>query len=234
MVRNHLVLLPGLDGTGQLFASFLAALPDSLDATTVAYPANEFLPYAELLPLVRSAVPHREPFVLLAESFSSPIAVEYAASNPRNLTGLIIVAGFVRKPAGSWSLLARMVARPWFFGLRIPRWVLEHALMGKSAPEALVQEFQQVLKAVSPGVLSGRARAALNCDVTRQLARVNVPLMYVQAAHDRLLSESCVEDFKHIRPDTSIALADGPHLLSQREPQKVADIVAAFVGQLGS
>jgi hypothetical protein len=37
---KHLVLLPGLDGTGELFADFTSALPESWVATTVAYPSR--------------------------------------------------------------------------------------------------------------------------------------------------------------------------------------------------
>ena len=234
LVTKRLVLLPGLDGTGQLFASFLAALPNTFAGTTVAYPTNEFLSYADLLPFVRLAVPEDEPFVLLAESFSAPIAVEYAASNPRNLAGLVIVAGFVHQPIGGWSLAAKVIANAWFFKLGVPRWVLEQVLIGRDAPAALVEKFHQALWSVSPAVLSGRVHEAVNCDVRLQLARIRTPLKYVQAAHDHLLSNSCVTEIKRIRPDISLALVDGPHLLLQREPQNVADVVSAFVRELGS
>ena len=229
----HLVLLPGLDGTGQLFARFLYALPDTLGVTVVTYPANESLSYGDLLPLVRLAVPKDEPFVLLAESFSTPIAIEYASSKPPNLAAVVIVAGFVHAPIGRWSLAAKAIANPWFFRLRAPRWVLEQALIGKDAPPALVHKVRQVLQFVSPAVLSYRVQEALNCDVTHQLARVDVPLMYVRATHDRLLSESCFAEIKLIRPDISLASVDGPHLLLQREPRNSADVVSRFLRELG-
>jgi pimeloyl-ACP methyl ester carboxylesterase len=233
-VTNHLVLLPGLDGTGQLFANFVAALPDTFIATTVTYPADKFLSYTDLLPFVRSVVPTGERFIILAESFSSPIAIEYAASNPQNLAALVIVAGFVRKPVGRWSPVAKALTNPWIFKPQMPRWLLEFALVGSDAPAALVQEFRRVVQLIDPAVLSGRAREALDCDMTLQLAQINVPLMYVQADHDRLLSESCVAGFKRIRPAISLAFVDRPHLVLQREPQQVADVVSKFTGDLKS
>lgn len=233
IVIKRLVMLPGLDGTGQLFKSFLTALPNTFGGTTVAYPADKFLSYGDLLPYVHSAVPKDEPFVVLAESFSTPIAVEYAASNPRNLAALIMVAGFVHRPIGGWSLAAKVVANPWFFRLRAPRWVLEQTLVGRDAPDELVQQFRQALRSISPAVLNSRVHEALNCDMTGQLARIKVPMMYVQATHDRLLSESCLAEIKRIRPDISLALVDGPHLLMQRESQNVADVVSTFVRKLG-
>lgn len=69
LAPKHLVLLPGLDGTGELFVDFVAALPESWTATTVTYPTDRFLRYADLRPFVGSAVPQLERFVVVAESF---------------------------------------------------------------------------------------------------------------------------------------------------------------------
>jgi hypothetical protein len=54
----QLLLLPGMDGTSQLFEPLIAALPPTLRAVTVSYPANEALGYEELLALIEAAVPH--------------------------------------------------------------------------------------------------------------------------------------------------------------------------------
>ena len=43
-----LVLLPGLDGTGGLFADFVAALPADITTTVIAYPNSLLLDYAAL------------------------------------------------------------------------------------------------------------------------------------------------------------------------------------------
>ena len=56
MALKHLVLLlPGMDGTGQLFAEFLTTLPPTLTATVVSYPTKKFLSYSDLLQLVSAA-----------------------------------------------------------------------------------------------------------------------------------------------------------------------------------
>src|SRR6267143_1403773 len=227
-------VLPGLDGTGQLFAAFLASLPNTFTATVVAYPADKILSYLELRPFVSAAVPKAEPFVLLAESFSAPLAVEFAASNPPNLAGLVICAGFVFKPIADWSQLAMAALRPWLFRLSAPRWILEYFLVGRDAPRSLILELRQVLRSVSPDVLSGRVCEALNCDARNALARTKVSLLYVQATQDKLLADSCVNEMKRIKPEMLIAQLAGPHLLLQREPQKVASIVSTYPQEVGS
>ena len=48
-----LVLLPGMDGTGELFAPFVAALKREFKVVVVRYPTNEPLGYAELEAIAR-------------------------------------------------------------------------------------------------------------------------------------------------------------------------------------
>ena len=45
----HLVLLPGMDGTGELFGPLTRALPDDVAVTIVRFPSDELLSYEELL-----------------------------------------------------------------------------------------------------------------------------------------------------------------------------------------
>src|SRR5260370_21006413 len=144
-MTKRLVLLSGLDGTGQLFGVFLTAVPDTFAATTVSYPADKVLSYSELRPFVNAAVPKVEPFVLLAESFSTPLALEFAASNPPNLTAVVICAALVFKPLANWPQLPRAVAQPWTFRLRVPRASLEYFRVGRNPPRAAIHELRQGL-----------------------------------------------------------------------------------------
>jgi pimeloyl-[acyl-carrier protein] methyl ester esterase len=234
LAPKHLVLLPGLDGTGELFVDFIAALPESLSTTTVTYPTDRFLPYAELHPFVASAVPQSEPFVMVAESFSAPLAVLYAATNPRKLAAIVVCAGFVSNPVRVWSGTLKALAKPWLFGLRPPRTILEYFLLGPHAPVDLLQRLRHALERVSPHILSGRVREVLDCDARDDLLRTAVPLLYLEATRDRLLSSSCKNEFSQLRPDTVVRSIDAPHLLLQREPQKAANIILTFITGLPS
>jgi pimeloyl-[acyl-carrier protein] methyl ester esterase len=229
LALKHLVLLPGLDGSGRMFADFLTALPNTLTATVVEYPTGKFLPYSELLQLVRAAVPKTKPFVLLAESYSTPIALKYAATKPSNLAAVIMCAGFVQNPVASWSQLVKMIARPWIFTLRPPRSVLEYFLIGQNAPTALIQRFRQTLQLVHPEVLSARVREVLDCDARNDLTQTTVPIMYIRGLRDKLLSASCYRQILQIRPDIVFATVEAPHMILQREPQRVANLVTAFM-----
>jgi len=232
LAPKHLVLLPGLDGTGELFVDFIAALPESWTTTTVTYPTDRFLRYADLLSFVGAAVPQLERFVLVAESFSTPLAVRYATTNPPNLAGVVICAGFVGSPVHGWSGTMKALAKPWLFKLKPPRTVVEHFLLGQNAPSDLLQKLRHALQRVSPDVLSGRVQEVLDCDARDDLRRTTVPLLYLEAAYDRLFSSSCKKEFSHLRPDILFRSVPAPHLLLQREPQKAANIIMAFINSL--
>lgn len=226
---KHILLLPGLDGTGELFSGFEAALPKQFVPSRVTYPRDKFLPYDQLLPLMERAIPPAEPFVLLAESFSSPPAVALAAKRPPNLSAVVVCAGFASNPLDRFDWAAHLVASPAFFKMRPPDVVLRRYLLGDGAPESLINGLRRVIESVAPAVLSERLKAALNCDVRAELHQVGVPLLYLQAGEDRLISRKAAGEFQQVKPDVTIEVIRGPHLLLQREPQKAAAAVAAFL-----
>eukprot|EP01136_Pigoraptor_vietnamica_P024202 Opistho-1_new@77020 len=93
-----LVLLPGMDGTGDLLDSFVAAMSPGIKVKVLRYPVAEVLDYEGLEVLVRDELPVDEPYVLLGESFSGPVAISIAASRPPQLAGLVLCCTFARNP----------------------------------------------------------------------------------------------------------------------------------------
>jgi pimeloyl-[acyl-carrier protein] methyl ester esterase len=225
------VLLPGLDGTGTLFERLIPAFAQTFNIQVATYPPNRFLSYAELLPYLNEITP-ADPFVLVAESFSSPLAVEFAGRHPVNLVGLIMCAGFVTNPMGRWSYGVRALANPWLLGVPLPDFLLENFLIGRSAPVALKDAVRHALSLVHPNVLARRIHAVLDCDARESLRRIRVPIMYVQGGNDRLLRAKCFQEVRRLRPDIILVSIPAPHLILQREPQKAAGAIAKFADGL--
>ncbi|HEY6466595.1 MAG TPA: alpha/beta hydrolase [Candidatus Acidoferrales bacterium] len=233
MNSTQLVLLPGLDGTGELFADFVTALPASLAANPVAYPRDRFLSYSELLPLVANAARSSKSFVLLAESFSAPLAIRHAATEPANLEALVICAGFAINPVPNLSGLLKMAARPLMFRLPSPDSLLKRYLAGPNALPALLHELRRVLRSVDAAVLSSRLREVFECDVRNDLAKVRVPVMYLRPTNDRLISNRCINSMRQAKPDMIVQSIAAPHMVLQREPLKSAMLIADFIRQFG-
>ncbi len=226
-----LVLMPGMDGTGELFADFTSALPDTITTQIVRYPRNTILSSSQLEELASSTFPST-PFFLLAESFSTPIAIRCAGRNSLNLKGIILCAGFVTPPVRGWKRSLALLARRLAFRLPLPKSVASRLLIGPNAPPMLLQSVRNVITSVKPTVLASRLEAALTCDVRTELGRYEGPILYLQARGDRLIAKRHAREIKQFRPQTVIEVISGPHLLLQREPQQAANAVARFIQQI--
>jgi pimeloyl-ACP methyl ester carboxylesterase len=100
-----------MDGTGELFAGFLQAMGDT-PTLVVAYPPGQVLDYEGATNFARARLPLQQPFVLLGESFSGPVAIALAAARPPGLLGLILCCSFARNPAPVFSAsVAHAVSR---------------------------------------------------------------------------------------------------------------------------
>lgn len=151
-----LVLLPGMDGTGELFAPFLAALSPGCESAVVAYPTSEPFDYAQLESIVRAVLPVDGPYVLLAESFSGPIAISIAASTPSLLKGLVLCASFVRNPQPSFTGLRFLL--PALPSTMVPMRILDYLLLGRFSTPALRAALAGSLRKVSSAALHEDAR----------------------------------------------------------------------------
>ena len=64
-----------MDGTGELFGPLIQSMPESVTAEVLSYPQDPSADYETLTEFVLAHLPKDEPFVLVAESFSGPLAV---------------------------------------------------------------------------------------------------------------------------------------------------------------
>lgn len=218
-----------MDGTGKLFRDFVDALPAEFEALTVSYPPDRCMPYSSLLPMVLDSCPKDEPFVILAESFSTPLAILCGARNLPNLSGVVICAGFATSPVKGWRRWVCGLLTPLFFRIPLPEIAVRRWLLGEDAPLSLLDSARVTISSVHPKVLVKRLGAVLACNTLDALSRVSVPMLYIQAAKDRIVGVRCLEEMLQIRPDLKVERIDGPHLLVQRRPQRVAETAARFI-----
>ena len=229
---TKLVLLPGMYGTGSLFADFVKELPGVFVAQVVEYPNDISLSYPELLDLVRFCVPTSEPFVIVAESFSTPLAIQFAATNPPNLKGVVLSAGFATSPAQGFLRFLGKYLAPLLGHLPVSKIAGRIAVFGSTAPERLQSSLRDAVASVRPRVLMDRVQTVVACDALEQLRAVKVPILYMQSRYDRLVNVACLEDILRVKPEIEVVVLDGSHLLLQQMPRETAEIVADFVRRL--
>lgn len=190
-----LVLMPGMDGTGDLFAPFIEAAP----------------PEFELLP----RYPEAGPFAILAESFSGPGAIEYAARNPERVLALVLCNSFASPP------VPRFVRRLPF--VRPPRFAIRVFLTGS---RVMVDEVRATIAKVPRSVMRARIDEVTRVNVLAALRAVRCPILDLRGAGDRLIPRRCIEE---IAPFASQRVIPGPHLLLQVEPREAWREIAPFL-----
>jgi pimeloyl-[acyl-carrier protein] methyl ester esterase len=230
VARIGLALLPGLDGTGLLFADFVAALGPDLDPIVVRYPPDVPLGYAELEPLVRKSLPSGNPFILLGESFAGPLAISIAASAPPGLVGLILCCSFASNPRPYLGKLAFL--SPYLPVRGFPRSIFAKYFMGRFASQDLASKLAKASERVAPDVFRHRIRAVCGIDYSAKLRQVRVPILYLRASMDRIVPRSASKRVKRLAPSTRIIEIDAPHYLLQARPQAAVATVSEFAREL--
>jgi pimeloyl-[acyl-carrier protein] methyl ester esterase len=222
-----LILLPGLDGTGKLFADFLKALDLGVSANVVSYPPDVPLGYDELEHLVRAALPAHDPFVLLGESFSGPLAIRIAADPPPALKGVILCVTFASNPYPRLAWARSLAA---FLPLKsLPRWLRAPLMWGSSSPSKAPRQSERAMAGVDAAVIRRRIAALLSVDETAALTKISVPVLVLCATRDRVVSKAATMRLMGGIRHAQRVDVDGPHLLLKTRPEEGAAAVLKFL-----
>jgi len=226
------LVLPGLDGGGALLTDFLAALRPRHDAHALAYPGDPALGYDELVDWVWPHLPAYEPFALIGESFSGPIAIRLAARRPPQLQALVLCASFARAPRPPWSPLGLAALPAWTHGLpllRAPLPAVARATFGRWSTPQRRQRLRAALATLDPAVLRKRLGEIARVDARAALAEVAVPTLYLRAAADRLVSRASWDEIRHARPQTDCIALDAPHFVLQACAEEAATRIGRWL-----
>jgi pimeloyl-ACP methyl ester carboxylesterase len=227
----QLVLLPGMDGTGELFSPLIKVLPNVLQPQVVAYPTNMPWGYPELLSFVRNQLLNDEDFVVLGESFSGPLVLMLAAHPPARMRALILACTFEHHPRPALAPLS----------------MLAHAALGFRPPKLLIQSFlangaknlniaacvQLAVGQVSIEVLQARIKAINGLSSDLQQKPISMPSLYLQASSDRVVPERCYQSLQIRIPHMELAKIKGPHCLLQVNPEASTDAILSFLNSNG-
>ena len=214
----EIVLLPGLDGTGNLFKPILEELETSLKVKVIKYP-NKKLSYKELISYVVKKLPSKE-FILLAESFSGYIAYEIALLKPKNLKHIILVATFLKNPR---PLLINLIFSKYILLLPIPKFIIKRVFLSTFIPNKTIELFKSAIKSVSYEVLYFRIKQIKN--LNPKLQQIEIFATYIQATNDYLVTKNAIKQWQKVFRNLKIYKVNGGHLILQSNPTKCAKII---------
>ncbi len=226
------LVLPGLDGGGALLADFLDAMRPRFDARALVYPDVPALGYDELVEWVSPQLPTQEPFALIAESFSGPVAIRLAARRPAQLKALVLCASFARAPRPPWSPLGLAALPAWMHALPLrsaPLAAVARMTLGRWSTPQRRQRLRDALEVLHPAVLHKRLGEIARVDARAALAEVTVPTLYLRATADRLVSHDSWDEIRRARPQTQCIALDAPHFLLQARADEAATQIGRWL-----
>ena len=221
-VTLPLVLLPGMDGTGELLRDLAGRLASRFRVQVIAYPTQRHLSYDELAALVLAQSP-ADPFVILGESFSGPIAIDVAAQLPR-VAGLILASTFVKHPLPSFLAPFAQAFRPdW-----MPKCAINAGLLGTSGTAKIKDRLHATLAKLPRDLLRARLKATLRVDKRNALNNVHCPILYLHGRFDRLVGPSQIREITAIRLNCVVRQLDAPHMLLATHAMEAAELIEQF------
>src|SRR5262245_31228543 len=168
MTIGTAILLPGLDGTGDLFAPFVNTAPPEVDTIVVQYPIRE----ASIDALEQHArAKLANPCIVIAESFSGPIGLRLAAD--ARVRALVLCNSFITGPLPSFF---HYLARAPLLAVPIPRFALRHLLLGSQASQGLVELTRRTIARLPAEVMAHRLRQVLRTDARAEVRALTKPL----------------------------------------------------------
>jgi len=221
-----IILLPGMDGTGELLRAVADQLSIHRPVQVLAYPLDRPLGYDQLVAYVLDRAPN-VPFVILGESFSGPIAIEIAAKDWRAV-GLVLVSSFARHPLPTaFAPFARFIDLKW-----LPMSIVAAALMGPTATPELSDQLRRTLAELPREIIRTRAYEVLRVDKRDRLRQVPCPVLCLHGRRDRFLGRRHVNEIVASQPSCQVRWLDAPHMLLETHPEAAAEAINYFCDQL--
>jgi len=229
----HLVLLPGLDGTGKLFKPFIEQFDNPNDITVIPYPTDTHIPFDALVDYIILLLPADKPLVVLGESYSGPVAIRLATRPDLNIVGLVLVATFAKYPASFLGLVSRFLPLSILFRMPAPDVVIRRYCFGEHSDEKLVGQLLEAINDNRPDVLAKRAHEGAALDVTPLLPDISIPCLYLSATGDRLVPKGALKVIQTGIPDIEVAEIKGAHFILQVQSKTCFDRITRFMERIG-
>jgi len=226
MKLSKLVLLPGLDGTGAMFAPLIHALPKDVLAEPVTYPES-LERFDEYVEFAAAALCGTADVVVIAESFSGPIAIALLRKPPPNLRAIVLVATFTTAPRALLRRLSKLVPSA-VVRIFVPA-ALKWFCANRNTDPDVLRLANNVVSHVPLKTLDGRLRllGELPIDLKALLDKAKLPVLILEPTQDRLIP---LDGFvKSAAPNALLQKIAGPHFLLQSCPKECWEEIEKFL-----
>ncbi|MBN1378942.1 MAG: alpha/beta hydrolase [Gammaproteobacteria bacterium] len=223
---KHIYLLPGIDGTGLLFGPLTEAF--GYRCRTTVLPFQDEVTLDDYIESTSARLP-KQKVLLLAESFSGPIALGLMAKNPGRFRAAILSTTFARSPFGSFLSLGTLISKSIFGNTTLENLLLNKFCSNSDIPENVQQIVREISADIPPEVIKKRLHILDTFDARPFLPRISASILYLAGLRDRLVTANLrAELFENI-PKICFKGIDGPHLLLQTRAELCTNTIMNFL-----
>jgi pimeloyl-ACP methyl ester carboxylesterase len=188
---DAVVLVPGLDGTGQLFYRQRPLLMRSRRVATYALrdSTSEMSTLVDdLAAVIETVAPADKRAIVIGESFGGTLAMSLALARPERVSALVVLNSFARfTPQFRLHLaLWGLRALPWGM-MPVVRRATASRLHSAHSHDNEIREFMRVTMAATREGYLNRLRALTRFDIRDRLHELRMPTLFLAAELDHLV-----------------------------------------------
>jgi pimeloyl-ACP methyl ester carboxylesterase len=188
-MKEPLVLVPGIDGTGLLFYRQLPLLEPRYAVTTVRL-RDEARAMGDLVADLHQSVAGASngPVTMIGESFGGALALSYALAHPERIGRLVILNSFAHfgSPARLWLGYHLLRATPWGM-MRLVRQLNGRRMHSPHTDPEEIRRFLQLMQSTTREGYLSRLQILREYDIREQLATIQAPVLFLAADRDVLV-----------------------------------------------
>lgn len=190
-MRDPLVLVPGIDGTGLLFYRQLPLLERRYAVTTTRL-RDDAARMADLVDdlhaTVSAAAPDGRPVTLLGESFGGALTLSYAVAHPERVSRLVVLNSFAHFGSKTRLLVGYHLLRaiPWRL-MPVVRQVNASRMHSPQTSREEISRFLGLMRATTRDGYLSRLRILRDYDIRGRLPEIASPTLFLAADGDHLL-----------------------------------------------
>ena len=229
MKKITLVLLPGLNGTDGLFQLLIELKPHDLAIIALNYPTDSLMSYSDLTDFVLKELKDvKGDYILVGESFSGPLSLFIAQTNPKALKGVILVATFITVPHFKIGMFL-----PWTLGFYLTKPLYKiRLLLSRNENKKFIQAISQELEKVSPIVLADRIKSIFHVDAKDALKACSVPIVYFQGQYDNVVPKKNYKLIQEIKSSSQLVSFSTKHFILQAQPKEAWIAIEKFIDKI--
>ena len=198
----------------------------SSESLCISYPTQLSQDYDTLYEWLVDEIDFSIPRAIIAESFSSPIAIRLAAAFPDTIQAVVIAGGFCSSPAPSFLRFAPLRA---IFSFPPPKKLIRYFLLDRESDDSLLEEVKKSTSQLPAKSFAQRVRAILTLNRSDFQLIHDTPVLVLQASRDQVIDSKTQQSIEQVAPNARVHWIDAPHLIFQQKPVHCAKLITHFL-----